>query len=114
MNWFLSIISKIIFYLLDQIQPKKLVGNGRQKLRRRYFKSLYSFLINGRENWQISQTWSTASVCGPTSASTNFLLAQITSQRVQLVIYRANLGKKWFPIAILKVENRFLLATYGI
>jgi hypothetical protein len=28
------------------------------------------------------------------SASTNFLPAQITSQRVQLVIYRANLGKK--------------------
>jgi hypothetical protein len=33
-------------------------------------------------------------ICGPRSASTNFLPAQITSQRVQLVIYRVNLREK--------------------
>jgi hypothetical protein len=32
--------------------------------------------------------------CGPRSASTNFLPAQITSKRVQLVIYRVNLREK--------------------
>jgi hypothetical protein len=52
------------------------------------------------------------SVCGPRSAFTHFVSAQITSQRVQLVIYRANLGKKWFSIAILKVENRYFSSYF--
>jgi hypothetical protein len=102
---------------IDHCKPTDLCSKFQLSIKGSRFRRFLESSFQGLQFFD-KLTWKSAkqpnivhgpSVCGPRSASTNFLSAQITYQRVQLVIYRANLGKKNdFPLLFWRLKIAIL------